>query len=312
MQVAIPSHTTGPVNRLGDVIPPGKDLQAPEVLVHQLPGPQFRQLFFNFRASPYHVGRPARRIDFLDQSLPKFGAKWLLKLGAFYLQRTDKVRDPASCRRAAAGYLAIAPEPRGWSGSSRSVDGLTLTDLADDIAAVILEVTSGPVTLVGHDFGGQVARTVATLRPSLVKNMVLLATPGPGRPKPEPATAHRRTFVPELSTEEHLEAVALAFFAVGNDPVVWVDGWNRLLASAQLQAMEHTPAEAWVAGGTVPTLLVRPAADCLVSPESTRQLATELGGRVSLVEVPEAGHALLPEQPEAVAISVLTWLRRQG
>lgn len=215
-------------------------------------------------------------------------------------------------RLAAAGFLAIAPEPRGWSGSSGAMAGLCLTDLADDVAAVILEVANGPVTLVGHDFGGQVARTLAARRPSLVKNMVLLATPGPVRPKPEPATAHRRTFVPELSTEEHLEAVALAFFAAGNDPVVWVDGWNRLLASAQMDAQQRTPPEAWVSGGTAPTLLVHPAADCLVSPESTRQLANELGGKVSVVEVPDAGHALLPEQPQAVAISVLTWLRRHG
>lgn len=215
-------------------------------------------------------------------------------------------------RLAAAGYLAIAPEPRGWSGSSSAVEGVALSDLADDVASVILEVANGPATVVGHDFGGQVARSLAARRPSLVKNLVLLATPGPVRPKSEPATAHRRTFVPELSTEEHLEAVALAFFAAGNDPVVWVDGWNRVLAAAQLQAEQRTPAGAWLEGGKVPTLLVRPAADCLVPPESTRQLATVLGGPVSIIEVPDAGHALLPEQPAAVAISVLTWLRRHA
>lgn len=215
-------------------------------------------------------------------------------------------------RLAAAGYQAVRPEPRGWTGSSHALADLTLNDLADDLEAVVRALGKGPVALVGHDFGGQVARTMATRHPGLVKNMVLLATPGPVPPKPEPATAHRRTFVPELSHEEHLEAVALAFFAPGNDPVVWVDGWNRLLASAQLEAQQRTPTEAWAPGGTVDTLIVRPGEDRIVSAESTRQLANELGGKVSVVEVPEAGHALLPEQPVAVAISVLTWLRRQG
>jgi pimeloyl-ACP methyl ester carboxylesterase len=220
--------------------------------------------------------------------------------------------DDLGDRLAQAGYEAICPEPRGWTGSSHALADLTLIDLADDVEAVIRAVGKGPVALVGHDFGGQVARATATRHPGLVKNMVLLATPGPVPPKPEPATAHRRTFVPELTTEEHLEAVALAFFASGNDPVVWVDGWNRLLASAQSEAQQRTPTEAWGAGGTVDTLIVRPSQDRIVSGESTRQLANELGGKVSLVEVPRAGHALLPEQPNAVAISVLTWLRRQG
>jgi pimeloyl-ACP methyl ester carboxylesterase len=215
-------------------------------------------------------------------------------------------------RLARAGFQVLSLEPRGWAGSSISVADITLTDLADDVAAVIWAVGGGPAAVVGHDFGGQVARTTASRHPSLVKNMVLLATPGPVPPKPEPATAHRRTFVPELSMEEHLEAVALAFFAPGNDPVVWVDGWNPILASAQLDAQQRTPTEMWASGGNVDTLIVRPAEDRIVSTESTRQLANELGGKVSLVEVPGAAHALLPEQPEAVAISVLTWLRRHG
>ncbi len=215
-------------------------------------------------------------------------------------------------RLAESGFRALALEPRGWEGSSRSLADITLIDLADDVAAVIRANDAGAAAIVGHDFGGQIARTTATRYSELVKNMVLLATPGPIPPKPEPATAHRRTFIPELSMEEHLEALALAFFASGNDPVVWVDGWNPLLASAQLEAQQRTPTEAWASGGTVETLIVRPAEDQMVSAESTRLLANELGGKVSVIELPGAGHAALPEQPEAVAISILTWLRRHG
>ncbi len=217
-----------------------------------------------------------------------------------------------SARLARAGYRVLSPQPRGWSGSSQPLANLTLADLADDIAAVINADGGGPVALVGHDFGGHVARMTASRHRDLVKNMVLLATPGPLPPKPEPATAHRRTFIPELTMEEHLEAVALAFFASGNDPVAWVDGWNRGMAAAQSEALRRTPTEGWSAGGSVDTLIVRPADDRIATAESTRQLANELGGKVSMVELPGSGHALLPEQPDALAVSVLTWLRRQG
>ncbi|MDH3294174.1 MAG: alpha/beta fold hydrolase [Acidimicrobiia bacterium] len=215
-------------------------------------------------------------------------------------------------RIAAAGYRSLALEPRGLSGSSAAVANITLNDLAKDVAAVIRHNNGGPAAIIGHDFGGQVARTTATKFPSLVRHLVLLATPGPELPRPEPATAHRRVFIPSLTMEEHLEAVAVAFFAEGNDPVAWVDGWHPLLASAQLEAQQRTPTKDWITGGVSETLIIRPQHDRMVSPESTRLLANELGGKVSVIEIPDAGHALLPEQPQAVAVAVLTWLRRQG
>lgn len=215
-------------------------------------------------------------------------------------------------RLAGAGYRVLRPEPRGIVGSSRALAGITLNDLADDIAAVIKANGGEPASLVGHDYGATVARATATRHPDLVRNMVLLAAPGPGPTKPEPTTAHRRVFVPELSTEEHLEAIALAFFAEGNDPVVWVDGWHHTLAAAQTEAQQRTPTDEWSSGGHVDTLIVRPMEDQLISAESTRLLANELDGKVSVIEIPDAGHALLPEQPAAVAVAVLTWLRRYG
>ena len=41
-------------------------------------------------------------------------------------------------------------------------------------------------------------------------------------------------------------------------------------------------------------------------------LAAEFHDRVTLVEIPHAGHALLPEQPEQVEKAVLTYLRSRG
>ncbi len=217
-----------------------------------------------------------------------------------------------SNRLAEAGYRVLAPEPRGSSGSSMALADLTLFDFADDVAAVIQADNQNQACIVGHDFGGHVARATAARYPELVKNMVLLATAGPVPAKSEPATALRRTFISELSLEERLEAISVAYFAEGNDPVVWVDGWNELLAAAQLEALQRTPSDEWVGGGSAATLLVRPTEDVLVSSESARSLANELNGQVFAVEVPDAGHALLPEQPEAVAVAVLTWLRRNG
>lgn len=211
-------------------------------------------------------------------------------------------------RLARAGYMVLRPEPRGVGGSSRSLDRLTLDDFADDVAAVI-DAFGGPATLVGHDFGGQVAQMVAYLYPDLVSSLVLLASPGPIQPKPEPATALRRVFIPELSNTEHLEAVALALFAPGNDPVAWVDGWHPMLAFAQAEAERQVAIEELWARLRVEALVIQPAEDLIVLPENAELMAAQAGDLVEVVSIPGAGHALLPERPEAVATAILGWLR---
>ncbi|MGF1597488.1 MAG: alpha/beta fold hydrolase [Acidimicrobiales bacterium] len=211
-------------------------------------------------------------------------------------------------RLARAGCRVLRPEPRGMAGSSAALSDLTLDDFADDVAAVI-DAFGGPAMVVGHDFGGQVAQMVAYLYPDLVSSLVLLAAPGPIQPKPEPATALRRVFIPELSDEEHLEAVALALFADGNDPVVWVDGWYPMVAYAQAEAERHVPIEDLWARLRVEALVVQPTDDLIVLPRNAERMAEQLGDLVTVVEIPDAGHALLPEQPEAVAAAVLSWLK---
>ena len=213
-----------------------------------------------------------------------------------------------SDRLAKAGYCVLCPEPRGVTGSSQNLEGLTLEDFADDVASVI-NALDGPAVVVGHDFGGQVAQMVAYLYPHLVSSLVLFAPPGPVPAKPEPATALRRIFIPELSAEEHLEAVALALFAEGNDPVVWVDGWYPTLAFAQAEAERHMPAVELWSKLAHDALVVQPADDVVVMPANAERMQEHVGEKVSVITVPNAGHALLPEQPEAVAAAILSWLR---
>ena len=210
-------------------------------------------------------------------------------------------------RLAASGYRVIRPEPRGVGGSSRSLDGLVLDDFADDVASVV-DTYGAPAVLVGHDFGGHVAQLVSCLHPELVDGLVLLAAPGPVPAKPEPSVALRRIFVPELTDEEHLEAIALALFAPGNDPVAWVDGWHPMLAFAQAEAERHVPPEGLWDRLRGEALVIQPTEDRIVMPENSRLMAERLGARVRVVDIPNAGHALLPEQPDAVAAAILSWL----
>jgi pimeloyl-ACP methyl ester carboxylesterase len=57
-------------------------------------------------------------------------------------------------------------------------------------------------------------------------------------------------------------------------------------------------------------LVIQGRDDVIVVPANAKRLAAEFPSRVTVVEVDRAGHALVAEQPEAVANAVLTWLRR--
>jgi pimeloyl-ACP methyl ester carboxylesterase len=67
----------------------------------------------------------------------------------------------------------------------------------------------------------------------------------------------------------------------------------------------------WLAGGTKPMLVLQAVEDAIASSEDAGEpLATEFPDRVKLVIVEEAGHALLPEQPEAISTAVPAFLSR--
>ncbi len=214
---------------------------------------------------------------------------------------------------ATAGYRVACPEPRGLGASAVADREDTLSALATDVAAVISELGGGPAVVVGHAYGNRIARMTATDHPELVDSLVLLACGGFVPPAADVAATLRTVFDAREPPEVRRDAVARAFFAPGNDPAPWVDGWYGSLARHQEQATVSTPVDVWWAGGCAPMLAVQPADDVLAVPANAEALVEAVGDRVEVVYIPNAGHALLPEQPEAVADAVIGWLdRRHG
>jgi len=86
--------------------------------------------------------------------------------------------DVLSNRLVRAGYQAILPEPRGIGGSAGPLENITYHDLASDVAATVESLVGRPVTVIGHDFGNRIARTLASDHPALVKQLILLSAGG--------------------------------------------------------------------------------------------------------------------------------------
>src|SRR6202012_2199409 len=79
---------------------------------------------------------------------------------------------------AAGGVQAISVNMRGTGASHGSLDGISLHDLAVDVAEVLQALNCGPAHLLGHAFGNRVARCLAADRPSVVRSVTLLAAGG--------------------------------------------------------------------------------------------------------------------------------------
>ncbi|MBI3042259.1 MAG: alpha/beta hydrolase [Betaproteobacteria bacterium] len=221
--------------------------------------------------------------------------------------------DDLSQRLANAGYCALRPQPRGIGGSSGPMKGITLHDFARDVAAVIDGHGGGPAIMAGHAFGNFVARTTAADFPKLVKAVVLLGATHVWPVPPDVRASINKSHDMSLPVAERLQALKHAFFAPGNDPAVWLDGWREDVMHMEREATESTPRDEWWHAGSAPILDVQPANDVMTPPEARNRYRDEFSaGRVTMTLIPNAGHALLPEQPEAVATAVIDYLKKLG
>ncbi len=82
---------------------------------------------------------------------------------------------------AAAGFHAVAPDLRGYDGSSRpkGVAAYATDALAGDIAGLVTALGAPHADVVAHDWGGGVAWTFAMLHPEKLRRLVILNAPHP-------------------------------------------------------------------------------------------------------------------------------------
>ena len=213
-----------------------------------------------------------------------------------------------------AGFFVVRPEPRGASLSLGPTQNLTLHDLANDVAAVIrIKGHGGPAIVVGHAFGSWVARMLAVDHPELVRGVVMVGAAAKAYPAGfaganELSEAVRKSGDFSLSPSERLGYLRLAFFAPNSDARTWLQGWHPAADELESAAARATKQSEYWAGGTVPLLDVQGALDPFKPRAMSNEMREECGDRASVVVIPNASHALISEQPHAVAAAILDWI----
>jgi pimeloyl-ACP methyl ester carboxylesterase len=189
----------------------------------------------------------------------------------------------------------------GARGVGAVVLDLPLTDLDADAAAVtsVLDNIEGPVTLLGHSYGGSVI-TVAGNHPS-VEHLVYLAALGPDE-------GERASGGPVAIGDEFISAMRL-----GDDGVMFID--PELAARVFYPDIDVVEAARWVGhlrpGNTGGASIVERAAwrtvastyvvccdDPIILPDAQRAIAARIGANV--VEI-EGDHSPMVARPAELA-----------
>ena len=97
---------------------------------------------------------------------------------------------------AGAGYRVLAPDQRGYGGSSkpRAVEAYDVAELSADIVGLLDDAGAERAVVVGHDFGGVVAWGAPLLHPDRFAGVVGLSVPPVPRPKVPTTQAFRKVF----------------------------------------------------------------------------------------------------------------------
>ena len=231
----------------------------------------------------------------------------------------------------------IAPDWRGFGlTQAPGADSYWFPDYLGDLEALLLALgITGPVDLLGHSMGGNVAMLYAAARPARVRRLINLE--GFGLPASQPSQAPQRTarWLDEIrdlrhgkiGTRPYADAAEVSARLQKNNPrlsadkALWLahhwatvgaDGLWRIagddahkVVSAQLfRADEMLASYAAIA---CPTLMVKAEPDTMVTFWQGKFTQAEFLQRLALVpdvrvaSLTEAGHKLHHDQPHALA-----------
>ena len=224
----------------------------------------------------------------------------------------------------AAGHRVIAYDQRGHGASTLGSARCDTRRLAADLALVLeaLDVRDG--VLAGHSLGGYVSLALAGQQPDLARRrleaLVLLGAPYRSFGLRELTTLATvaAPWTPRLQRSEH-GAVAMGVLGFGEDPdrravddvrFRWArtDGRTRRRYARDLLGEGVTSLLGRI---ELPAVVARGSEDRIVTARRQRALVRRLPLATSHT-FEGAGHALLPEQPDAVAALILDTAQRHA
>lgn len=204
------------------------------------------------------------------------------------------------------GYRSITVDFRGHGRSAGVTDGVTLAEIADDIAAVLQELGVENAVYIGHSTGSAVGMRLAARHPGLVRAAIGLAgVPVQGNP---PEVLEFTTALSAMQGDPAAFAGALGQLTVHPGQEEMVAAAGREAALVPLAALKSIgevelfldESEQLLPKLTQPWLFVIPGDDRSVDPELQLAGARRFPNGRTLVLDGE-GHLVPQERPAEIA-----------
>lgn len=274
-----------------------------------------------------HWGDPALPTLLMLHGFPEYGGAW-----------------SGLAPLLAEHFHCIAPDQRGYgqSWAPEGVENYVTSALVKDMAALIGD--SGPVTVLGHDWGASVAYGLAMFRPELVDRLIIMNGVHPVPFQREMAAGGAQSeasqyinYLRRPNSHDELAANGMEkmkhFFQARmkidwlteTELAAYVTEWSR---PGRLRAMidwyRASPLQVADPGTPLtdlpplpldrlrvqcPHLLIWGMEDRALLPEATHGLE-DFAPDLTRVEIPDSDHWLHHQKPREVAAAILDWTSR--
>lgn len=229
-------------------------------------------------------------------------------------------------RLAANGYRCLIPRQRGFSPAARPrrVRDYRISQLGDDIEALIDASGAARVHLVGHDWGGKIVWRVAQQCPAKLLTLTALSTPHPAAYLKSLVTSRQALasmYIPLVQIPWLPEQLIARVLRKHGDPDAGVI--NKMLTDEDVaslsepgaltaafnyyRAMPLTDPRADCRKVTVPTLHIWSNRDLTFAEKGAQVCGDYVTGEYRFEVLDGVSHWILDEAPEEVTGLVLDW-----
>jgi 3-oxoadipate enol-lactonase len=216
-----------------------------------------------------------------------------------------------------AGFRPLAADAPGFGGSPYDGRSWTIRRVAAQMAALLEELGTGPVNVVGLSMGGVIAQQLALDFPQLTKKLVLVSTFCVLQPQDLSGWAYfirRALAILTLGMQAQAQVVARRLFPDPKDAPL-----RSMYLAVISRADPRAYRKAMLALGLfnsrkrlglikVPTLVITGTEDSTVSPARQKLLVEGIPGACQVL-IPQAGHAVSIDQAEKFNQALLDFLR---